>query len=77
MSGKRNRAGISPPTKGRRDKGMIEIKLLQLEEDFKPTKDLREKLIVAFKSFMEFHKAETITFRKVIPDTLKIDDFHL
>ncbi len=63
--------------KAHRDKETIEVKLLHLEEDFKPDREFEGKLEDAFKSFIEFHEAERIEFRKVVPDTLKIDDFSL
>jgi len=62
--------------KAHRDKHMIEVKSLHLEKDFKPNQEFEEKLDDAFKGFMEFHKADRITFRKVVPATLRLNDFH-
>ena len=62
--------------KAHRDKHMIEVKALYLEQDFKPNTEFKEKLEDAFRSFMEFHEADRITFGKAVPATLRVDDLH-
>ncbi len=47
-----------------RDKATLDIKALELREDFKPTKDFEQKLTYTLKSFMKFHNAQTIEFPK-------------
>ena len=62
--------------KAHRDKHMIEVKSLHLEQDLKPNTEFKEKLEDAFRSFMEFHEADRITFGKAVPATLRVDDLH-
>jgi len=62
--------------KAHRDKHMIEVKSLHLERNFGPNQEFKEKLDDAFRSFMEFHEADRITFGKVVPATLGLNDFH-
>jgi len=57
-----------------RDQKVLEVKLLHLEEDFKPESEFEERLGDAFRSFMEFNKAEKIIFRKIVPDGIEMDN---
>lgn len=57
-----------------RDRNVLEVKLLRFEENFRPSDEFEEKLIDAFKSFMEFNRAKEIIFRKIIPDRMKLNN---
>lgn len=50
-----------------RDKGLLEVKALRLEETFKPDIEFEEKLTESFTSFIKFHKAKKIQFRRISP----------
>lgn len=56
--------------KAHRDKRLLEIKLLHLEEDFKPDHEFEGKLADAFRSFMEFNEAELIQLGKTVPGNI-------
>ena len=58
--------------KAHRDKRLLEIKLLHLEEDFKPDREFEGKLADAFRSFMEFNEAEGIQFGKIVPGNIRL-----
>jgi len=54
-----------------RDKRILEIKSLHVEENYKPTVDFREKFADALSSFMHFNEAEGVRFGKMVPRNLK------
>jgi uncharacterized protein YcaQ len=54
-----------------REKHMLEVKSLHLEDGFLPDEVFKEKLILAFQSLMKFIKAEKITFTGQCPKTLE------
>jgi uncharacterized protein YcaQ len=54
-----------------RDKATLEIRALELREDFKPTEDFKQKLSFTFKDFMKFHSAQTLKLSKDCSQFLK------
>jgi len=58
-----------------RNRKLLEINLLHIGKNFKSDMEFKEKLFDAFRRFMDFHNAEKITFRKIIPKTLGIKKY--
>jgi len=54
---------------------LLEINLLHIEKSFKADTEFLEKLVDAFRRFMDFHNAEKIIFRKIIPKSLGIKKY--
>jgi len=55
-----------------RDRKVLEVKTLHLEEGFRLDAEFEEKLADAFKSLMEFNGAKKIQFGRIIPDRIRI-----
>jgi len=54
-----------------RDKATLEIKALELKEDFKPTKDFKQQLAQTLEGFAEFHHAQTTKMAENCPPFLE------
>ncbi len=54
-----------------RDRATLEIRALELKENFKLTKDFMHGLTLALKDFMKFHNAQTIRIAENCPNFLK------
>jgi len=54
-----------------RDKAALEIKALELKEDFKPTRDFKQQLTSTFEDFMKFHNAQSMKIGDDCPKFVK------
>lgn len=58
-----------------RDKATLEIKALELKEDFKSTKDFKQQLAQTLEDFVKFHNAQTTKIAESCPPFLKTIQF--